>query len=246
MKDVEIVITEKADLKNHVLIEGFPGVGLVGTIAVSYIVEKEKMRPIGHIISSRFPPMTTIHKGRPYYPMRIYKHPKKRFCVLLAEFVVPTGIVYHLAKEIMAFAKKNKIRQIVSLAGMSSPDGAGKSAEIFGIASNDEMHNYLQSKGIKMIEEGVTTGVSGVLIAESSRTRFPAISLLAQSEMKMPDPGASAALVRELDDIIGLDVNTDELAKEAGDIERKMRGLMTKAVKEKQTYQEAEESPMYG
>ncbi len=246
MKDVEIVMTKKVNLKNHTLIDGFPGVGLVGTIAVSYIIEKQKMEPIGYITSSRFPPMTTIHKGRPYFPMRIYKHPTKNFCILLAEFVVPSDIVYNLSKEILNFAKKNKIRKIVSLAGMSMQKEV-ETKDIFGIASNDEMYHYLKTKGIKMIEEGVTTGVSGLLIAESAKEGFSAISLLVQSEYKVPDPRASAELLKILDDIIGLEVDTKELLKEATQIEKKMRGLMGKAVKEKQNYKEAEESPiMYG
>ena len=34
----EIVLTKKVNLKDYILIEGFPGIGLVGTIAAGYIV----------------------------------------------------------------------------------------------------------------------------------------------------------------------------------------------------------------
>ena len=115
----KVTITKKTNLKNCILIEGFPGIGLVGTIAAGYIVEKRKMKPIGHIYSDKFPPMTTIHEGKAFFPARIYKDPKKDFCVLLAEFVVPSRSVYELADEILDFVKRSGIKQVVSLSGMS-------------------------------------------------------------------------------------------------------------------------------
>ncbi|RLG21815.1 hypothetical protein DRN74_00090 [Candidatus Micrarchaeota archaeon] len=244
MKHVEVVLTRDVDLKNSVLIEGFPGVGLVGTIAVSYIVEKTGMKAIGYIDSESFPPIITIHKGRPYFPMRIYKHPSKDFCVLLAEFVTPSDVIHELAKKILSFAKEKGIRQIISLAGMSMPENERES-EIFGIASNEEMQLFLASKNVKAIEEGVTTGVSGMLIAECARENFPAITLLAQSEYKVPNPRASAELIKKLDELIGLEVDTSELLREAKEIEKKMKGLMSKSVKEKKMYKEVEDSLMY-
>ena len=37
---INIKIFKKKDLKNYTLIEGFPGLGLVGPMAISYIIEK--------------------------------------------------------------------------------------------------------------------------------------------------------------------------------------------------------------
>lgn len=235
----EIILTEKVNLKNHVLIEGFPGIGLVGTIAAGYIVEKCGMKPIGHIVSDRFPPIVTIHKGRPYFPARIYKHPTKDFLVLVAEFVMPIESVYPLADGILEFAKKNKIRQIVSLAGMS---GTAESPKIFAIASNNEIRNFLKTKNIPLIDEGVTTGISGVLIAKCSAEKYPAMSLLVESS-EYPDPKASAVLIEKLNTLIGLEVNVKELLKEAGTIEEKMKKIMSQLKRTKETYQKAEEYP---
>lgn len=235
----EIILTEKVNLKNHVLIEGFPGIGLVGTIAAGYIVEKLGMKPIGHIVSDRFPPIVTIHKGSPYFPARIYKHPTKNFLVLVAEFVMPMESIYPLADGILEFAKKNKIRQIVSLAGMS---GNSESPKIYGIASTGEVRNFLKVKGIQLIDEGVTTGISGVLIAKCFAEKYPAMSLLVESA-EYPDPKASAVLIGKLNSLIGLDVSVKELLKEAGTIEEKMKKIMSQLKRTKESYQKAEEFP---
>lgn len=233
----EIVLTKKVNLKDYILIEGFPGIGLVGTIAAGYIVEKRNMEPIGYIMSDKFPPMTTIHQGKPYFPARIYRDKKADFCVLFAEFVVPASSVNDLSELILNFAKQKGIKQIVSLAGMSSQKEG--TPELYGIASNDEMSNYLKAKKIKMIQEGVTTGVSGVLLAKCAATGFPAFSLLAESKSGYPDPRAAATLLEKLEAVVGLKVDIKALLQEAGVIETKMKKMIDQIKKEGGTYQRA-------
>lgn len=230
----EIVLTKKVNLRDYTLIEGFPGIGLVGTIAAGYIVEKRKMEPIGYISSDKFPPMTTIHQGRPYFPARIYRDKRGDFCVLFAEFVVPASSVNDLSSLILQFAKQKGIKQIVSLAGMSSQKEGG--TDIFAIASNDETANYLKNKRVKMIQEGVTTGVSGVLLAKCAADNFPAFSLLAESKSGYPDPRASATLVEKLDGLLGLKIDIKSLLAEAGMIETKMRKMLERVKKEGGAY----------
>ena len=230
----EIVLTKKVNLKDNILIEGFPGIGLVGTIAAGYIVEKRNMEPIGYIASDKFPPMTTIHQGRPYFPARIYKDKKGDFCILFAEFIVPASVVNALSGAILKFAKDNGVKQIVSLSGMTSQKEG--TSDVYGIASNNEMANYLKVKKIKLIQEGVTTGVSGVLLAKCSTENFPAFSLLAESKSGYPDPRASAVLLKKLDDLIGLKVDVKALLEEAGMIESKMKKMLEHIKKESGAY----------
>ena len=54
---VRVKETVKKDLKNYTLIEGFPGIGLVGTIAAKYLIEKLEFQKYGSIESdiSRIP-----------------------------------------------------------------------------------------------------------------------------------------------------------------------------------------------
>ncbi len=242
---VKIILDKKTNLKNYTLIEGFPGIGLVGTIAAGYIIEKRKMEPIGHIESEYFPPMAAIHQGKPYFPARIYKDKTSDFCILLSEFIIPSNIIYDLSGQILKFAKKQKIRQIISLAGMSSTIKTKE--KIFGIASNDEMLNYLKIKKIPLINEGITTGISGVLLAKASSIDYPVTSLLIKSSIEYPDPRAAAELIQKLGDVIGLEVDTKELLKEAKTIETKFKGMIQN-IQQMKNYKKAEqgELPMYG
>ncbi|HDI10290.1 MAG TPA: hypothetical protein ENF65_00925, partial [Euryarchaeota archaeon] len=53
----EILLVEKEgiSLNNPVLIEGFPGVGLVASIATGFLVEELKLEEIGYVFSKYLP-----------------------------------------------------------------------------------------------------------------------------------------------------------------------------------------------
>ena len=65
---INIKILKKKDLKGYTLIEGFPGLGLVGPMAISYIIDKLGMEYIGYLESDDFPPLISIHHKTPMPP----------------------------------------------------------------------------------------------------------------------------------------------------------------------------------
>lgn len=246
MESIIELVTNDTKVNGYTLIEGFPGIGLIGTIAVGYLAEKQKTEEIGYIVSKKFPPMASIHKGKPLFPARIYVDHKHKLVLLFSEFVIPASTVYDIADGIIAWAKENKIKRIISLAGMTSHQDVQKS-EVYGIASTNEMMKVLEEHKVKVITEGVTTGVSGILMAKCNAQKFPALSLLIETEHGYPDPGAAAELLEKLEEFLGYDIKTADLLKEAQEIEGKMKKMLTQIKMGKIKYKEAEEkTPMYG
>jgi len=244
--EVEIIITNPQKVEGYTLVEGFPGIGLIGTIAVGYLAEKQKTDEIGYVVSKNFPPMASIHKGKPLFPARLYADHEHKLVLLFSEFVIPSNTVYDIADSIIEWAKANKIKRIISLAGMTSRQQGGK-AEVYGIASTNAMMKTLEDHKVKVITEGVTTGVSGILMAKCNAQGFPALSLLIETEHGYPDPGAAADLLEKLETFLGYDIKTADLLSEAKEIESKMKKMLTQMKMTKMRYQEAEEkTPMYG
>jgi len=241
---VKIIETAEFDLKNPILIEGFPGIGLVGTIAASYLVEKLKMDLLGHITSEKFPPIAAVHNKIPMHPARLYKSKKNNIVILFSEFIIPMHTVHELSEKILEWSLSRKIKEIISLGGIVLK---GEQDEVFGIASTPKLVDELEAKGIKTIKEGATTGVSGVLLAECASIDFPAISLLAESKPEFLDPMAAALALEALKKIIDLKVDTSELMSESKNVEAKMKELMEKARDAHEHYKKVEEvGPMYG
>ena len=70
--DVKI-ITKPLKSKNPILIEGFPGIGLVGNIASQHMIEELNMEYIGSIDSRYFPSIAVLYEGLINMPVRIYE-----------------------------------------------------------------------------------------------------------------------------------------------------------------------------
>jgi len=239
-------IGAKPNLNGYTLIEGFPGIGLVGTIAVGYLAEKYGKKNIGYIYSEDFPPLSSIHAGKPLFPARIYVDKEHKLVYLFSEFVVPAKTVHGISNSIIKFIKTNKIKQVISLAGMTTKLLTPK-AKIFGIASNPTIEKQMKKLNVEQVTEGITTGVSGILLAQCVVENIPAMSLLIETSKKLPDPRASVQLLERLEQFLGWDIKTDDLQKEAQIVENKMKKIMSQVnLGQKKYAQAAEPSPMYG
>ncbi len=242
---VTIVETSKFDLEKPILVEGFPGLGLVGTIAATYLVDKLKMEPLGYITSDKFPPIAAIHDNIPMHPARIYKSKKHNIVVLFSEFIIPLNSIYPLSDTILEWAKGKGVSEIISLGGIVIK---GEQDDVFGIASTPELVKKLNASGIRTIKEGATTGVNGVLLAECASKGFPAVSLLAEAKQNYMDPKGAALVIEALKKLISLDIDTTELEKESLELEKKMTDVITKAKDASEHYKATGEElgPMYG
>ncbi len=245
---IEFHLIAKPKLKKPVLVEGFPGLGLVGTISASYLIEKLKMEPLGYITGEQFPPLAAVHNHRPLYPARMYYSQKHDLIVFISEFVIPIGAVNELAEKIHEFAKKHKVKKIISLGGIAIK---GEQDEVYAIASLPELGRELEKiKSVKMIKEGATTGVTGVLLAQGAIEKYPVVSLLAESQEGYMDPKAAAMVLEVLRQIIKVELDTESLEHEAKIIDDKVKNVISKAKTAHSEYKKVQNEgslgPMYG
>ncbi|HLC38137.1 MAG TPA: PAC2 family protein [Candidatus Norongarragalinales archaeon] len=239
---VEIKEIEKVNLKNPIVIEGFPGIGMVGPIAASFLAGRPCMKLVGYISSTHFPPIAAIHDYKPVSPARVYACEDHNMIVLFSEFVIPSEIVLPLARELIEYARKKKAKAIYSLAGIASelPQDT-----IHGIASTPAVFSKLKSGGVELIKEGATQGVSGVLIAECAAQKFPAANLMIETNKPL-DPSGCARLLDFLGKMAGFKIDTKPLNKEGEQVEQKMKDAIEKMQSLHKDYKQMEENPMYG
>ncbi|MDP3742022.1 MAG: PAC2 family protein, partial [Candidatus Micrarchaeota archaeon] len=114
---LELKLVDKPKLKNPVVIEGFPGVGMIGTIAASFLAEKLQMKLIGYFSSPHFPPIAAIHDYVPVSPVRIYCSEEEDLIIVFSELVIPAQLVVPLSEKIIELAEKYNAKAIYSFAG---------------------------------------------------------------------------------------------------------------------------------
>ncbi len=239
MEDIKFLEYKDIDLSDSLLIVAFPTVGLVSSIAGHFIIDQLKLEPIGAIISNKFMPATVIHKGLPAPPVRIYAGKKrcgpgdscKRLVIIISEFMPQMEIIKPLADEIFNWAENKGCKIILSLEGMHAiHSGKGKKPKVFGVASTLEMNKELKKYKIDITQEGMITGVTGVLLYMGQLFQKDVICLLAETELNYPDSRAAALLVEKLDKMLPeIKIDPEPLYNAAKEIEDQIRMAMQQA-----------------
>ena len=74
------------------MLMGFPGSGLVGSIALQYMVDQLEFEQIGSMNSKYFPPLAMMNRGVINVPVRFYE--KKNIAAIVADIPIHPMICY--------------------------------------------------------------------------------------------------------------------------------------------------------
>ncbi len=216
---VRFVEKKPINVAGYTLIEGFPGMGLVGTIAVKYLSEKIDCREAGYIVSETFVPIIRVHNGLPVHPSRIYVSDKYKIVLLVSEQIVPQVFTDKMSKGITDWVEKKKINRIISLSGIRAlPKKEGRQT-VYGIASDNASKKMLEKHKVEVIKEGITSGITALMMLEFKDRSLEAFSLLGNVQIAA-DYKASAALIEKLNEMFGFKIDTAPLKKEAKETEK--------------------------
>jgi len=231
---INIRLFKEQNLKGYSLIEGFPGIGLVGPMAASYMIEKLEMEYIGYIDSDLFPPITAVHDGMPMHTSRIYLDSKNKLVVVLSEFTIPSSAVYQLGNELLSFIRKYGIAKIISIGGMPAVK-QGNTPYI--ISSDSSTIKKASSQGIKQIKEGVIAGVSAVLMNLAIEFNIPTTNLLVEINPAIMNPKYAEIAIQGISKITGVEIDLRDLEKESKEVEAKVREMLKKTKDSRYHYQ---------
>lgn len=223
---MKVILKKKP--KNPTIIVGFPGFGLVGTIATEFLLDHLKTEKIGRIWVSELPAMVAIHEGKVIDPIGIFYN-KKYNAVIIHAISVIAGIEWKLSNAIMDIADQLNAKEIISLEGIGST-APNEKTKAFHYSSNDKKDENLKSSGSQRLDEGIIMGVSGLLMLKAEKD-LPVSCIFAETRSELPDSNASAKVIEVLDKYLGLKVDYKPLMKQAEKFEEKLKELLTKGAK---------------
>ena len=234
MSEVEILIEKKIP-KGAVIIEGFQGVGLVGTLAAQYMSDKLEAKQIGYINSDTLSPMALLVNGEIKHPMRIYHFKKKEqdFLIFDSELPIPHKLANAIAKKIAEFAKRIQVKEIVSLEGIATPQPP-EISKVFYV-SNMPARMKKISKYANELQNGIIIGTSAALLIQAKVKKLPTYALMAESHSQFPDGVAASELVKTLSKIYGLNIDVSALVKESKAFEDRVMQVVEKVKEVKES-----------
>jgi len=116
---IDIEQMKKLKTKNPIIILGFPGTGLVGSVAATQLVEVLDLEFIGYITSPEFAPLAAIHEYMPLPAARIHYSEKYNLMVILSEMSIPVASSQELAQKILEYVKKIGAQEIITLCNIN-------------------------------------------------------------------------------------------------------------------------------
>ena len=246
MGDVEIHKTaDMGKMKKPTVVMGFPGTGLVGSVAASQIVDSLQMAFGGYLSSSEFAPLAAIHDYKPMPAARIHYSEKHNLIVIISEMTIPVSSSLDVADKVYEFARSMDASSIISLGGISLQD---EKRGVYVVSSDSAMVKDVIAKKIaKPIKEGATTGVTGILLTKGTLENFPVTTILAESSEEYLDPKAASNVIKVLNRILNVQINTARLEKEAEDFSKGIKEAVIKAkITKKKGPSTNEGGTMYG
>lgn len=221
------------DVKDAVILEGSPELGLIGNILGWLLVEELEMKQIGYIDSKYFPPLAVLYKGVALHPFRIYS--TDGIVLFLSDFIIPPIVAYDMANAIVDWAEKNNAKEIVTFNSIVVRE---KTGGVAGAANSEQALQNLGNMEIPILPFGNVSGLSGTLLTRSMIKDIPAVCLFAEVLNQYPDPRAAATVIDTLNKILDTKIDPEPLLQEAQEIEARLKELAN-------TVQEGQESPAY-
>ena len=105
--------------KGVIIIQGFPSMGLVSTIATKFLIDHLDVEEIGYIESEHIIPLTAIHKSKIINPITIYYN-KKFNLVIVQSLTGVEGYEWEIAATMIDIAKNLTAKEIIILESVPS------------------------------------------------------------------------------------------------------------------------------
>jgi len=221
-------------LSNGVLLEGLPGIGNIGKVAVDFLIDKLGALKLYDISSHTLPHSVFVNEDNLielptielYYKKGAGKRPD---LLLLAGDVQPIDEVscYEFCEKVLDMTQKLKAKEIITIGGIGLHD-VPKSPKLYCTGNDSNIvKKYCRGGGASNDIYGVVgpiVGVSGLLLGLAKKRKIPAASLLAETlghPLYLGITGAREVL-KLLNTKLSLKINLKELDKEIKSLETEL------------------------
>ena len=211
--------------KNCTIIEGFPGFGLVGTIASEFLIEHLKTEQIGKILFNDMPAMVAIHENKIVEPLGIFYNEKHNIVILHA-ITAATHYEWEMSNTVSMLASDLNAKEIISLEGVGSGEDS-EGSRVFYYSKNSKNAKSFEKAGIEALKEGIIIGVTAAILLRVEKT--PVSCLFAETHTNLPDSKAAAKIVEALDKYLGMELDYKPLLEQAQKFEEKLKTLLQKS-----------------
>ncbi len=218
-------------LNNPILVEGLPGIGNVGKVAVDFIIDEIKAKKLYSFFSYTFPHSVFVNENNLielpsisiYY--KKFKNKKKNDLLFLAGDVQPIDEVssYEFSEIIIDICTKLKCKEIITLGGIGL-QMIPKKPQLYCTGNNKKIIKKYKQEDINLNLYGIVgpiIGITGLLLGLAKKRNIDAIALLAETFAHPMFLGikGSKKILKFLNKKLKLNLKFERLEKEIKEME---------------------------
>ena len=226
------IVDDSVQLTDPTLVEGLPGVGLVGKITVDHLVETFDMVHYGNVLCESLPRVAVYEQDdrRLSPPVRLYADPDRDLLALQSDVPIAPPAAAEFATCVSSWQREHSATPIY-LSGMPVEKDED-TPSMYGVAAGDG-GELLDAAGIEQPSEaGLVSGPTGALLHESIVNDLTAVGLVVESDPQFPDPEAARVLLKEgIEPLTDISIDLSELVDHAEEI-RKAKEQLAKRMQE--------------
>jgi uncharacterized protein len=149
MNGIDIIDIKEKNIKGAYVFDGFPSVGLVGSIVANYLVSFLNLEQIAIVDSMYFPSISLVRDGVPLSPVRVYggslgTKGQEKVVVFVSEFQPAQDILKPLATTMMDWVEDHKCKMVISPEGLLSKEDTERiEAYAKSMAEDKEVVKYV-------------------------------------------------------------------------------------------------------
>jgi uncharacterized protein len=217
MAHVDVV--EPVELDGATMVEGLPGVGLVGKIAADHLVEAFGMTHYANVHCEGIPKVAVYQEGEAALrtPVRLYADADRNLLVLQSDVPITPDAATAFADCVGDWFADDGVFPIY-LSGIGrEKDDAPPSMYGVGVGRGIDR---LDAAGIATpAETGLVSGPTGALLNDAVEHGRAAVGLVVESDPRFPDPEAARVLITEgIEPLADVSVGVDDLVDHAEEI----------------------------
>lgn len=229
-------------LNNGVLIQGLPGIGLVGKIAVDYIVSELRLEkvaeffcdglllPVGN--AGVFVDDNGIAR-LPSYRFYLLRTEERDILFLAGEVQPVSWAQYEVAEKVIGYFREKGGVEVVGACGTTAD---GEEATVYYATADSKTAEELSGYGFRKSGGGTITGACGLLPVLASLEGLKGYVLMGSTTTPEPNPAAAREVIKALSKLFKIQVdltNLETLIEEIKKKEEELRKLRETEQREK-------------
>lgn len=244
MKETFIKELAKVELNNPVLIEGLPGLGLVGRIATRYLIKQLKAERFAFLYSPHFPYHVLVNKKGDvrllHGTFHFWRNTNGENDIMLFTGDAQAQTIegqYEVSDCILNFAKKYNVKTVITIGGYRM-EVEDKPKVVAAATSSELLNKALQAKAQLSPMGSPIVGTAGLILGLAHFQKIDALCLLGETRGYLPDPEAAKSVLEVLQAMFGFDANLAGLNEEIAKAEKVVKRLQK--IEEKRTLETEE------